>query len=521
MSTIPQRACGGSLVQLSTATNHNILWAQFLIDEVFRSSVDDVEPRGRGFMPDLETTRFPLSVVAAQELVAAVSEKGDMAERHYLELKSSLDLSTKKDKEKIAKFILGAANRMPDVAAAAFEGYGVMIIGVSEGEITGIPPVEMMEISKVVQQYVGAGGPRWDVVWVPIEGSTNQVLLIVVDPPKLGQAAFVCRATGETLTSGRSYIRAEGETREANADEVDLLLKRGSTLPKAVVNLRVELIGDISAVTMNDDLTIEQYLGLKRRQLLGALPSKEPVPPTGSKKPLSVEEKMAAAIAPAVKKFSAMIDAMSAPEDRTEEQYREEIGRWETNFRNAWGIAKAQIVLSQLTPIIVKVTNLSTTFFQGVEVKLHLDGQISAYDYVNPALISDLTDLELPRPPRLWGPRPPTWISPQLTGLVDMSYMTRKNLLPPSVSFRNGGSVDIELEVGELRPLGSYESEDEQFVLLVGDKTLTSIHGTWQFTARDHNEVYSGVIDVPVGKPKDPTNYARRVLELDAENVEQ
>ena len=36
--------------------------------------------------------------------------------------------------------------------------------------------------SKVIQKYVGAAGPRWDIVWGPVEGSTNQVLVIVVDP---------------------------------------------------------------------------------------------------------------------------------------------------------------------------------------------------------------------------------------------------------------------------------------------------------------------------------------------------
>lgn len=34
-----------------------------------------------------------------------------------------------------------------------------MIIGVAQGAITGIPAVEMMEISKVIQRYVGAAGP--------------------------------------------------------------------------------------------------------------------------------------------------------------------------------------------------------------------------------------------------------------------------------------------------------------------------------------------------------------------------
>ena len=141
--------------------------------------------------------------MAAIDLVAAVAELGDLAERHYLELKSSLDLSQKKDKEKIAKFILGAANRMPDIAQSAFEGVAVMSVGVAKGQVEGIPPVEMMDISKVVQKFLGANGPRWDVLWVPLEDSTNQVLVVLVDPPVVGQGPFPCRAHGDSLTDGR------------------------------------------------------------------------------------------------------------------------------------------------------------------------------------------------------------------------------------------------------------------------------------------------------------------------------
>lgn len=38
----------------------------------------------------------------------------------YLKLKSTLDLSTRKERERIAKFVLGAANRMSNVVSAAF-----------------------------------------------------------------------------------------------------------------------------------------------------------------------------------------------------------------------------------------------------------------------------------------------------------------------------------------------------------------------------------------------------------------
>lgn len=101
---------------------------------------------------------------------------------------------------------------MPDVAATAFEGYGVMVIGVAPGHARDVPPIEVLEIDKIVSRYLGASGPRWDLVRVPVSDSENEVLVIVVDPPKDGQQPFPCRRDGDGLVDGRIHIRADGET---------------------------------------------------------------------------------------------------------------------------------------------------------------------------------------------------------------------------------------------------------------------------------------------------------------------
>lgn len=466
-------------------------------------------------MVEIDKACAPRGVLAAQRLVAAVSEQGDISERHYLELKSTLNLATKKDKEKIAKFILGASNRMPDVAATAFEGYAAMVIGVSQNAITGIPPVEMMEIAKIVQQYVGAAGPRWDVVWVPIEGSANQVLLVLVDPPVLGQGPFPCRANGESLVNGRIYFRAEGETREANAEELDLLLKRGSVLPKLEVDFAVEVCGDVAAVSLDDGRAVEQYLRLTSSQLLAALPSKDQPAMTGLKGTGVGVTGFVAAYTSAMQSASSIVNAMYIPEERTEEQYRAAIDRWGTQFRASWAEAKSKIIASQLVPIIVQITNRTTTFFHDVEVKLHLEGEVFAFDFIDPKWADDFSDLNLPWPPRKWGPRERTFDMPIYSHLAQMAPSLPSSYVPPSVSFRNGGSVDLDLNVGDLRPLGTYKSEDEEFVLVVADKALTSIRGTWQLTALDHNQVYTGEIDIPVADTRDVTESARQILKLD------
>lgn len=473
-------------------------------------------------MAGLDISEAPRGVLAAKRLVNAVAEQGDLAERHYLELKSTLNLSTKKDKEKIAKFILGAANRMPETAATAFEGYAAMLIGVSVDSVTGIPPVEMMEIAKVVQQYVGAAGPRWDVVWAPIEGSSNQVLLVIVDPPQFGQPPFPCRSSGESLTDGRIYIRAEGETREANADEFDLLITRAAASPKVEVDFRIELVGDMSPVSLDADRTVEAYVDRERTRLIAALPVEEPSveEPPGPRNlaDIATGVRGLAALSSRVQSVSQFASAMMVPEERSEEAYRASIDSWEARFRTAWGAAAPRIAASQLTPMIVRVTNRTTTFFHDVELNLHLAGDVFAYDYVDPEWADSISSLELPRPPRVWGPRQSDLGISNYANLGYMQPSIPSAYVAPSVSFRNGGSVDLDLDIGELRPLGTYESEDEEFVLVVADASLTSIYGTWQLTARDHNEVFTGEIDVPVNDPADLTEAALDVLGLKEES---
>ena len=148
-------------------------------------------------MPEIDTGRAPKGELAARALVEQVMASDDRVERHYLEVKSTLDLHTKRDQAKLAKFILGAANRMPDLAAAAFEGHGVIVVGVSMGRMPGVPPIEASEIQKAVLPFIGADGPRYDLVRVPCEQTDNEVLVVIVDPPRWGQEPFVCRKSGD------------------------------------------------------------------------------------------------------------------------------------------------------------------------------------------------------------------------------------------------------------------------------------------------------------------------------------
>lgn len=100
-----------------------------------------------------------------RELIAECVADGDLHERDYLEVKSQIDLSNKAEVYKIAKFVLGAANRAPEIADRHFSGHAVMVLGVEQGSTPGITPVEPLRLRQQIDPYLGDVGPVWDLEW--------------------------------------------------------------------------------------------------------------------------------------------------------------------------------------------------------------------------------------------------------------------------------------------------------------------------------------------------------------------
>lgn len=164
------------------------------------------------------------------------------------------------------------------------------------------------------------------------------------------------------------------------------------------------MIGEVAHVSLDTATTLDTYIASTRDRLVAALPrNQSPATPTtvasagGSFAALS-------AYASNLENISSMVSAMAEPEKRTREQYLSSIDNWEAAFRSAWTEAMPKIIGSQLQPVIVKITNRTTTFFHDVEVKLHLEGDVSGFDFCEPDWADDFGDLDLPNPPRRWGP---------------------------------------------------------------------------------------------------------------------
>jgi hypothetical protein len=187
-------------------------------------------------MTDIDLSRLPTGARGWAALVAWAAASDDRLERYFLEFKSDIDLSTKHGRHKVAKFILGAANRDPAKAAKRFGGHAVLLLGVGSGKATGIPPFEAQDLEREVLKFVGADGPSRDYEQIPID-TDHDVIAIIVDPP-IGRI-WPCLADGEGMKNGDIYLRGDGKTEKATGTEIQAMLARrttASTLPEITVD---------------------------------------------------------------------------------------------------------------------------------------------------------------------------------------------------------------------------------------------------------------------------------------------
>ena len=102
--------------------------------------------------------RLPAGQLAWRALVDQLSKVDASAERHFYEIKSYIDLNTNEGRAKVAKFILGAANRDPALAVSRFDGNALMFLGIGAGTAPGITGFEALELERYVRKFTGHKG---------------------------------------------------------------------------------------------------------------------------------------------------------------------------------------------------------------------------------------------------------------------------------------------------------------------------------------------------------------------------
>ncbi|TKG61508.1 hypothetical protein [Prauserella endophytica] len=429
-------------------------------------------------MSAIDSSRLPRGQMEWAALIAALAATDDRAERHYLELKSELDLNQESGRAKVAKFILGAANRPPDLAARAFEGHAVMILGVGHGEASGIAPFEAHELAKTVRKFASAEAPGWDYQRIPVDANRD-VIAIVVDRPVPGKM-WTCYKDGpEGLTDGGIYIRADGETRPVKGDEMRALIARRNSAPSAKFDVTV----GGSAFWCASGGILENYIDATTRRLRRAYRAQTTDPSVAAAAALQLTA-------------AAAVGFERVAEDRSPGEYWQEIEDWAEETRASW-----PRMLDNITAVrgqsFVRVENLSQVFVEDVEVTLHLEGEVKALKPVSPDDFN--VSEQLPEPPRRWGPSTqiPRWRR-GLTGGSGLSLRKALNLARGmDVTFKEG-STTLTLRIDAVRPEATYETHGGEFVLAVENPGMGEIRGTWRLTARGHHGVYEGELSVPV-----------------------
>lgn len=185
-------------------------------------------------MGNLDTNIDPNIPESRDKIAAWVKAVGDSAESQGLEVKSSLEFSKserKKSFAKITKFILASANRDQNQAMRDYQGYGVMLIGVTQDEVRGLENVpEQHEFEGAVKSYFGSAVPKYRFVPHTFEG--KNLLFVIVDPPVNGQEIYVCSGSYDAdkrvdqLRDGAIYCRESTQTIEANSVQVRDMINR-------------------------------------------------------------------------------------------------------------------------------------------------------------------------------------------------------------------------------------------------------------------------------------------------------
>ena len=203
---------------------------------------------------NLDTNIVPLGERSWRRIIEYIEAVGDEAETPYLEVKSSLDLNSRSGIAKIAKFLLGTANRLPHEASRHFNGYAVLVIGAQKDSSLGIPRgVEAHDLENKLHPYLGSQFPIFEFGRVNID-SKNEVLFIISQPPQDGQSIFPCHRDfqGErkqdNLEDGAVYIRGKSNTRRARAGEILALVERARSESKPLIDLDIEIIGFVHKV---------------------------------------------------------------------------------------------------------------------------------------------------------------------------------------------------------------------------------------------------------------------------------
>lgn len=392
------------------------------------------------------------------------------SETDWLEWKSALDLTTAPARFEASRQILGMANRDPALARRNRGGYGYVLVGVEPGAMSGTGRVDAAQLHDWIDPYIGATGPAWQPRYIQVDNTT--VLAIEVEPPRRGDSIHTLKKTYDNIRRGAIFVRKNGKTHPAEPEDIKNLEQR---LRGAHLDLDLTLIGDLPISWFDEQAliaAITRAAGLQRDAQLRR--AQEPDP-----------------IVEALSRTSrTMARILDGPEDRTIEQYADEVAQWHTQWTERapehW---KAAYAATGHGTCSLSLTNLTDDNFTSVEVCLEIPGA---------QVITDLDEVEtdLPKMPRPFG----HGRGLGLAGLhIPMMPVTGLDY-PPTVWVDNDDdSAFVTWDVGDVRPEQTLHA-DPLYVLIGEAPSTRRLSADWRATSKSVSGAASGVIELPLSE---------------------
>ncbi len=468
----------------------------------------------------LDPAFMPLDDAQWRSILDWAAAGGTAQETDWLEFKES-DPTTKSGAAKAAKFIIGTANRPPAAARDHLQGHALLFMGVAkDGTIPGVSAKEALAAEKLIHPFLDPElRPRMRLKKIPI-GDGREVVVIISLPRPDGDPPWCAQQTGDGIDNGYVYIRVASETRHVRADEMNVLLRGYQTADRITLpDIAVALATPVFALAANQ-VTIDEHVEKTRSKLLHDLPSEVEARRRAEEerwKPSALDgvglwaarnaldaSRLARQRYELSAAFRSVTDAMNIPEDRTEDQYREQVSTYCEALRSWFNecLDGGYAAFVATARFRIALTNQSIESVQNLQVTIHIEGPIQNAD--------DDSYPERPERIRPWGPRNrmaiglnsqfPTDVVGRLAASGTYDRLPARG---PTATSKNTGSVEVTLDDINLRSEESVTIKGNTG-LIVTDPQVKELRATWEARATNTQGVARGEFVIRVGDSVDP-----------------
>lgn len=438
---------------------------------------------------DLPTHQALRGIGALRALVEAVKSASDSDELDWIEWKSTLDLTTKAGCFHVARAILGLANRIPEKAARSCEGLGYVVVGAEPGRVEGVASVDPARLDTTVELYVGSSGPSWSPIYVPVDG--RDVLVVTVEAPNPGDPIFLLRREFDTARSGAVFVRKNGRTVPADANDLDALQQR-LLARRPTGSLELDVLGQLPLGWVDAEAameTIETWLSQQTASMIEAARNLD----EARRHPISPAQGMFSPFAGGVPTFSAAA-SLFQPDTRTLSEFIDEVDAWAQRVRGqALQALPQRLAEARIALVTIRIRNTSDTYLNDLQVVVHIEG-----DDISPG--DDRQDsIDVPAhrsPPRTFGQAiAPDFGMSGILGLADVRMPSLPG--PPKRLWVEEGSVLITWDVGDLRQRSAEESSPIPLLVRTCPEQ-GAFRAAWRATSPSVPGVTEGEVSLPV-----------------------